>query len=144
MIPWHALLFGCSQLAFHIAPLFFLLFMLMDGKVDGLHFDRMPSPRQAFLKDVHVWFMWRRIATGGLLFLCTGLLMTLALVLIFPWAHDGKYYEQRHDLDPNIYPNGFFSEPSATSTAIFDLSLRIRAGMAIIGLCLIIVAHILR
>lgn len=141
---WHPMLFGCSHLVFCVAPFFFLLFALMDGKADGFHFDRPASLRQTFFRDVHVWFTWRRVAVGGLLLLCTGMLMTLALSLTFPWCHDGKYYEQRHELDPSVYPKGFFSEPSVTSTAIFDLSLRIRGWMAIIGLCLIIVAHLTR
>lgn len=141
---WHILLFGPSDIALYIAPFFFLLFADMDGRVDGFHFDRLPSPRQVFHPDIHRFFMWRRIGAGALLFMSAGLLMLLACCLMFPWIHDNRYYDTRHDLSPKVYPDGYFSEPSDTSTAIWDLSLKVRGAMAIIGLALMIAILLLK
>ena len=138
MIDMHTLLFGTVDIALYLAPLCFVFFAQVDGHIDALHFDRQQSPHQSFMKDIHVLFTWRRAMFGAVMLLSTGLLMVLACMLMFPMAHDNKYYEVRHDLNPLIYEKGWCSDPSTTSTAVFSLSFRVRSAMCILGLLLAI------
>ena len=143
MIDWHPVLFGCSVSAMYIAPLCFLLFAHMDGRADALYFDRPVSPRQGPFWNPHTVFTLRRTGFMVLMLFSSGLVIALGCCLMFPAVHDNEYYDTRHDLDPSVYTDGARSEPSSTSTAILDLSYRIRMFMAAIGLLLMVTAYIL-
>lgn len=86
--------------------------------------------------DIHVFFTLQRAITYISLFsdIRHVILLAIPCIMIFPFIHDGVYYDMRNNLDENIYKRGFFDEPSITSTARTRLSFKQRTWLAIGGL----------
>jgi len=63
-----------------------------------------------------------------------------AFILVFPFFHDGAYYTERNNLNPEVYPLRWrdFND----STAKFDFTFLQRTIMAIIGLGVLITSLI--
>ncbi len=94
----------------------------------------------AYEWDEHRIFMVQRISTlflvllGAFLrdhiFLIHGLFFFVGLLFIYPFFHDGFYYECRKDIDKPSY--NFFST-SKESTAVMEFSWPVRLTLFLIG-----------
>ena len=70
-----------------------------------------------------------------------GCLFTAACILVFPFFHDGSYYTERNNLDPDVYSKRWMDFND--STAIFDFTFMQRTVMFIMGVGGYVVATIL-
>lgn len=65
-------------------------------------------------------------------------LLIIAIILIYPFFYNGAYYEVRKRIAKGnnqiVYPRGWFSDPSTTSTATINLSNKVRNVLLILGL----------
>ncbi len=85
--------------------------------------------------DEHGYYFVVRLLCAAAIF--THPLALLGAGLVFPFFHDGAYYETRKRLD-NIYPAGFLTDKPLGSTAKFSLGIVLRSLMAAAGLALLI------
>ena len=110
------------------------IFILSTVAVESslLHYRNKVKDRP----DLHEHF-WltaiRLLVAGGLSYFFGHWVMMLVLGLLFPFFHDGLYYQQRNRLDPGIYPDEFLSSPGKNSTAWLDFKLWQRTALAITG-----------
>lgn len=58
-------------------------------------------------------------------------------LLAFPFFQAGTYYTFRHLIDNNVYPDGWWSQPSNTSTATVNVSTQLRTLAMISSLALL-------
>ena len=63
--------------------------------------------------------------------LIEGCLFIVACIMVFPFFHDGAYYTERNNLDPDVYPHRWMDFNN--SAAIFDFTFPQRLIMLIIG-----------
>lgn len=113
------------------------LHAVCDGEVDARHFDRPPSQRQERWPDIHRVFTMRRSCLWIVVAFAAGLPTALACILMFPYLHDGSYYNNRKLLDGNVYAKGWASEPSGTGTAKWSFDYRTRCYLAAVGLIIL-------
>lgn len=85
--------------------------------------------------DEHKFYFITRLLCAAAIFLDP--LALLGAGLVFPFFHDGAYYETRKKLD-RIYPAGFLTDKPLGSTARLEFGIVLRIVMAGIGLFLLI------
>lgn len=90
-------------------------------------------------KDLHPQFFWMRsivglvfgftLSNGNLIYT---ILSTLCLGMIFPFFHNGFYYQTRNKIDSNVYPKGF-RDMSKTSIANVNFTFPVRTSLMMMG-----------
>jgi hypothetical protein len=125
-----------------IAILAFLLFFVTIGVTDGVLWSRVGA--DAFEGNEHIILNLTRLSVVILALIPVSILTTISMGLLFPLVHNGSYYETRKHISKGIvYPDGWKSEPSPTSTAEINLTLKQRVGMAAVGFILLITSIII-
>lgn len=84
----------------------------------------------------HTYFTMLRSCFYGLIYLTCGLPVMIGCALMFPLFHDGLYYTERNNINPNDYKKRF-TDYSTESTAIFTFKFKTRLILALIGAGLI-------
>ena len=116
-----------------------ILYSGFEGIREGYYFNCFPKPAKP---DIHILFTLQRL-TVILVMCATSPLIFLAMALMFPFFHDGFYYATRHKLNVVVYPKGFWSDPSSTSTALLNFKLKDRILMLVGSVVIIITYFIL-
>lgn len=119
------------------------VFSYVDGEVDGRHMDRPISVRQSLEPDIHGLFVTRRVVLFFMTVLAAGAEVAISWALMFAFIHDGAYYFTRRRLDERLYPDGWRSAPSKTSTAKQKLHYKDRLLLMYLGLILFILTVII-
>jgi len=135
------------------------VFSFQVGFREARYYYCKNEPHPSLLKDEHGLFTIHRcmvfiphLLAFGLVkqhllvscwwvFLIEAGLFTLASILIFPFFHDGAYYTERNNLDPDVYPARWADYND--STAIFDFTFMQRMVMFILGVAAYVIATIL-
>lgn len=97
-------------------------------------------------KDLHKQYFWKR-SIVGIVFsfsmaqsnLWMWFPIIICLGMIFPFFHNGFYYQTRNKIDPTKYPLGF-RDMSKTSIAPINFTFLVRSillGVGLLGLFLI-------
>jgi hypothetical protein len=93
-------------------------------------------------RDIHQVFSFVRVLAYFTIWGIDGesLMFVIPCILMFPFIHDGVYYQVRYFYNSGIYKKGFFSDPSKTGTAITSMSFKNRLISFLLGLgaCIII------
>lgn len=91
-------------------------------------------------KDLHPHYFWMRSIVGSVsaVTISNGsflnwFLITIFLGMIFPFFHNGFYYQTRNKIDSAVYPLGF-RDMSKTSIANVNFTFPIRTSLMIIGI----------
>lgn len=95
------------------------------GVLEAFVFNKIKNIQRYLAFDVHVYLTALRIALIIPLMISVEerFMFGLIAVLIFPFLHDGFYYQTRKILSKGkIYKKGFFDR-STTTTAIISLSI---------------------
>lgn len=105
-----------------------IVFSIYEGKREAWFFHE----KYKSTHDIHYYFSIQRISVGiAFVIALTGIeiswfnfldvtLTAIMLVLMFPFWHDGYYYTERNNLNPDIYKKRF--KDYNDSTAIFDFT----------------------
>jgi hypothetical protein len=109
---------------------------IMEGEREAYYYTRIDDPKLLPLPNAHSLFTWQRIGVWMIMLMSCGPVIVLTAMLTFPFLHDGYYYSGRNTWNPEVYTDGFTSEPSDTSTALMNFSYRTRTWMFIAGLVL--------
>jgi len=125
------------------------LFASLDGFIQAYYYDLYPITKQH--RNLHPFFTIVRAIVAAPM--CYEVLMIspeqgwsfvwipaamfgLGLIMTFSFLHNGFYYMTRNKLQPSLYPKGFMDK-STSSTALMDLSFKLRTSLLIIGLAFI-------
>lgn len=112
-----------------------MLFTLATSKVEAAlwHYRNVSEPPRPRLRE-HQWLtVIRAVVLAGIYAYVGHWMIPLGLAAIFPFFHDGWYYQFRNKIDSTIYPKGFIDEPDDDSTAIFDFQWEHRLALCIAG-----------
>jgi hypothetical protein len=120
--------------------LLWILFSILEGIREAHYFDAFPRPAKRY--DIHQIFAAQRVIV--IFALSSHVIIALGFALMFPFIHDGVYYMWRHKLNVVTYPKGFWSNPSHTSTAMFDPNLWLRIIMFVVGIAGIVAYEIIK
>jgi hypothetical protein len=132
-----------------ISSIIWLAFVFVSAMLEATMFAQVTRERR-FKIDEHVWLTSMR---GIVLFLCffyrkqvhiEDVQMAVAMVIMFPYLHDGIYYTARNTFDPAVYPLRW-KDQSTTTDARFSLSWSERKQLFTIGflLCVSLVLMLL-
>jgi hypothetical protein len=117
-----------------------IVYAIIEGYREAYYYYAMVNTKVVNPKNLHpIFALQRGLIIGSVaLFspdLWNGLLMALILSLIFPFFHDGMYYQTRNELDSRTYPKGWW-DFSMTSNAVLEIKTTGRIVMAVLGLSL--------
>jgi hypothetical protein len=118
------------------AAIIYAAWCIMEGERSAYYYTRMDNPKTKQLPNAHPLFTANRSMVLLIMALSCGAIVAVAAALMFPFFHDGYYYSGRNTWNPEVYTDGFSSEPSDTSTALMDISYRTRTIMFLAGLVL--------
>ena len=109
-----------------------ILFFTLIGISEGIfwHFTVNKLSTKT-LKNIHIPLVLIRMMWFIFLYFKTNedFASISNLILCYPFIHLGVLYQTRHMLEPRIYKDGFFSNPSESSTSIWDRILPITYGL---------------
>lgn len=118
-----------------------IIYSCLEGFREAYYFHNTNVSLHSYKHDLHPFFALQRFCA---LFMLLALNMSIhtfilcgALMLIFPFFHDGFYYIVRHRLDKDIYSKGFFDD-SYTSVAKIELNFYSRVILFLIGIAIFI------
>lgn len=116
-----------------------ILFYCFSTICEGGYFHiRMESGIK--LKYEHTILTLMRSCVWGLFYLiCKDWVLTVSMIFIFPFIHDGIYYVTRNKLNPAIYKKGFWDD-STSSTALLELKLPYRTTLFVVGFIITIIS----
>lgn len=69
------------------------------------------------------------------------LLFLVGIVMMFMFIHDNAYYQQRHKLDPSVYPNGFNNQTTSSTSKMdnwYATMPIIRDALFVIGISIVL------
>jgi hypothetical protein len=118
------------------AALIYATWCIFEGEREALYFTRLNPNKFGPNPDPHRLFAAQRLMVLLSLAMSCGATISVSAALIFPFLHDGMYYNGRHSWNNDVYKQGWKSEPSDTSTALMDISYRTRTIMFLAGLVL--------
>lgn len=110
------------------------LFAIFTGWAEAILFDKYSTINIHLSVNPHIFLNLLRLFVWLPMIPILGFSHAGALALAFPFIHDGVYYWKRNDLNNYIYLNGFWSNPSDSSTAVVDLKLYSRIIWFVIAL----------
>lgn len=113
-----------------------IIFSIFEGIREGYYFNSIPASPKRY--NIHTLFTAQRLTVLAFIIIQDPI-AALVCVCMFPFIHDGFYYDTRNKLNPNIYTKGFWDAPSKTSTARFDFSLGTRLFFYILGLLIALI-----
>ena len=109
--------------------IFWILFSLLEGIREGAHFSYNNSN---YPFNIHKFFVPVRALFALVLLSWSGTwLDIIPYMLVFPFLHDGAYYQTRHYLD--YPPYNFFSQSTST-TAKFSINFLLRTVFTALGI----------
>lgn len=117
--------------------LIWTIYMLIEGAREAFYW-RQNSQVNRKMPNIHWLFLIQRIIVFvQLIWIKPLIVLTLILILISPFIHNGMYYWTRNWIDKDIYQKGWFDQ-STTSTAWSTKLLKpiVRTIGFIIGLVL--------
>lgn len=123
----------------YLWALIWVLFALFSGWAEAILFDKYSQLNIHLAIDPHVLLNTVRFFVWLPLIPLIGIKFAVALVLVFPFIHDGKYYAHRNKLNAYVYINRFWANPSDSSSAIVDLPLWARGVCFVLGCALLVV-----
>jgi hypothetical protein len=82
--------------------------------------------------DEHGYYTIQRVIVGLGMFWHEPALLIYA-GFVFPFFHDGMYYETRRYLNSSIYRGGFFTDLPMGSSAIFSFGIITRVMFFVVG-----------
>jgi len=89
----------------------------------------------------HTVFAVQRLIVGvAILALCPsvqGVILLVAIGLLWSAVHDSVYYRYRNRFNRAVYQKGWRSSNSGTGTAWFNPGFKVRVGMVALGLMLL-------
>ena len=109
------------------------LFAIFTGWAEAILFDKYSTINIHLSVNPHIFLNLLRLFVWLPIVPIIGFIHAGALVLAFPFIHDGAYYWKRNDLNNYIYLNGFWAKPSNTSTAVIDLNIYSRIALFLIA-----------
>lgn len=130
----------------------FIVYAMVEGMCHAVLYHVRNHTTKMPVKNEHIIFNGMRFMVWGLSALalvpygdCRTGVMLFALLLVFSFFHNGMYHLYRKRFsNGNIYPEGWWSDPSKTSTARFNLNNDLRAVIAIGGSMLYFCAMLYR
>lgn len=117
-----------------LATVLFMVFSTVSGYLEAYYWALYPNVNQRWSHIVLTLF--RGIVLFPVLWY-EGWVNTLSIILMFPFLHDGAYYQTRKSINKMIYPKGWFDN-SITTGAVLSFPISIRITMALIGILLLI------
>jgi len=108
-----------------------VLFSLFSGWFEAYYYNAKVWSNIDLKIDEHI--IWNGIRFFVWISLPVDWQTRLAIVGLFPFIHDGKYYAMRKKLYAGVYEKGFWSNPGKNSTAIVDLPLWARIFVFVIA-----------
>lgn len=118
-----------------ISTISFILFATISGYLEAYFWASHPKVSQRWSHNILT--ILRGIVAFPIL-IHEGFTHLIGCICLFPFLHDGAYYQTRNHID-GTYPDGWFDE-SYTTGALFSLDPITRTLFAIIGIiCLFII-----
>ncbi len=121
-----------------IAVLIFLLVFYAFSSLCEAGYFHLRNKCHLHISFEHIYLVFMRLPVWGLAYMQTGIFTTIAMMLVFPFIHDGVYYWGRHKLDDTIYPRTFL-DYSKTDTSILSFNLITRTSLFCVGVLILVV-----
>ncbi len=113
-----------------------MLFSAFSGYFEAYFWNEYPRVNQRFS---HIMLTVFRTVVMVPVFWYEGICYCIGLACLFPFIHDGVYYETRNRINPMVYPSGWMDHSTRTGALIsFDFPVRLllaAAGIIIITAC---------
>lgn len=116
-----------------LATVLFMVFSTVSGYLEAYYWALYPNVNQRWSHVILTLF--RGIVLLPVLWY-EGWVNALCASLVFPFLHDGAYYQTRKSFDKNTYPKGWFDN-STTTGALLSFPSSVRIVMALIGVSLL-------
>ena len=117
-----------------------LFFYVTKSVAEGFYFHAKAKSKTSYEKYQHWVLTAIRIPVWILFWMYTNWILTLGMILIFPFLHDGIYYYTRNKLNPFVYTEGFWDDPNPkSSNAVMDFTLLQRTLLAAVGIIVILI-----
>lgn len=121
-----------------LATVCFIVFSLFVGYLEAYFWASHPKVHQRWS---HIALTILRAIVVIPVLYYEGWLNVLGLMCMFPFLHDGAYYQTRNYINPKVYPKGWKDE-SFTTGALISLSFPVRCAFALAGILFIILGII--
>ena len=115
-----------------------ILYAIFEGWREAQYFHKIMDTDKSTGRLLHFCWNTQRAIVMAIIFIAYPSWWVIGLGLLFPFFHDGCYYQTRHILNPKNYKKGWFDH-SSTSTAIlskFETNIS-RIIFAILGIAVI-------
>lgn len=125
-----------------------ILWACIEGVREAWYFDLKMRATRKPVKNEHILFTAQRLIVFAALAYSDGLITSIPMFfsywLIFPFFHDGMYHMVRNNIDNNIYPDRWVSDPDPkSSNALLDFPFWMRLLMLMCGIGLLVMVLII-
>lgn len=116
-----------------ISVISYVLFAGMSGYLEAYFWAEYPNVSQ---RRAHVALTVLRLIVMGPVLYYEGWMTCVSIACMFPFIHDGVYYQTRNKINRNVYPHGWMDQ-STESGALISLGLVERSVLAMIGITIL-------
>ena len=119
----------------------YLLWIISSAIIEAVLYSKQGA--EAFKVNEHYLYTLNRISVLSMIIVSVlkhevllsinGIMLAISFIMMYPFWHDGAYYETRRAID---VPSYNFKSSSTTSTAKFELNWNKRLTLFIIGFLL--------
>lgn len=111
----------------------YIVFSAMSGYLEAYFWAEHPKVNQ---RRSHIALTVFRAVVMAPIAWYEGLVTCIGLAFLFPFIHDGFYYQTRNKINNNTYPLGWMDESNSTG-AVFSFGFLTRVIFASIGIIII-------
>lgn len=122
-----------------IATVSYMLFSALSGMFEAYFWAEYPKVDQ---RKSHVMLTAFRCIVMFPVLWYEGWCNCVGLALMFPFIHDGVYYETRHRLNRNVYSQGWMDHSTQTG-ALISFDFPVRLLFATLGIIVFIICSTL-